>query len=422
MLQRVAARVVGKSKIGEDSQPLVYKMTTCDVVILGAGPYGLTAANHLKQIKGLEVRIFGEPMSFWECNMPAGMYLRSNWTATQLADPQHALTLENYQKQSGNHLQLPVPLDRFVQYGKWYQCEAIPHLDRRQITRIESDPKGFRTTLSDGEQITSRRMVIAAGIGSFAWRPPEFAGLPPSLVSHTSEHSEFKTFSGKHVLAIGGGQSALESAALLQENGASAEVIVRSHRINWLQGWASKTLHHGLGKITNRLLYAPTDVGPAGISQLMARPDMLRRLPRGLQDRLRKRSVRPAGARWLVDRLRDVPIHLGRSIVSVAAVGERLKVRLDDGSERMADHIVLGTGYRIDVSKYKFFAPELASAIRTFNGYPILTAGLETSVCGLHILGAPGVWSFGPLMQFVSGTHYASRVLTRRISKSGPTR
>jgi cation diffusion facilitator CzcD-associated flavoprotein CzcO len=394
-------------------------MTISDVVILGAGPYGLAAANYLKQIKGLEVRIFGEPMSFWERNMPAGMYLRSNWTATQLADPRDVLTLENYQMESGNHLHLPVPLDRFVAYGKWYQRKAIPDLDRRQITRIESDAKGFRTTLSDGERIVSKRVVVAAGIRSFAWRPPEFAFFPSSLVSHASEHSDFKKFAGKHVMAIGGGQSALESAALLHESGAASEVIVRSHHINWLQGWASKTLHHRLGKFTRRILYAPTDVGPAGISQLMARPDLLRQLPRGLQDRLRKRSVRPAGARWLVDRLRSVPIHLGRSVVSVALAGERIKVRLDDGSERTVDHILLGTGYRINVSKYEFFAPDVANSIRTFNGYPILTEGLETSVPGLHILGAPGVWSFGPLMQFVSGTHYASRTLMRRIAANG---
>jgi hypothetical protein len=105
----------------------------------------------------------------------------------------------------------------------------------------------------------------------------------------------------------------------------------------------------------------------------------------------------------------------------VAVVGDRMKVRLDDGSERTVDHIFLGTGYRIDVSKYKFFAPELASSIRTFNGYPILKQGLETSVSGLHILGAPGAWSFGPLMQFVSGTHYASQALARRISANGRT-
>jgi thioredoxin reductase len=396
-------------------------MVKCDVAILGAGPYGLSAAAHLRMVKGLEVRVFGEPMSFWERNMPVGMFLRSNWTATRIADPNSSLTLEAYQMACGNHLSLPVPIDRFVQYGLWYQRQAAPDLDRRKITRVEADANGFRIVLEDGEVIKSRRVVIAAGIGSFAWRPPEFGNLPTSLASHTSEHRDLRQFADKQVLVIGGGQSALESAALLHEGGAEAEVVARTHKINWLQGWTSKTLHHRMGKFVNQLLYAPTDVGPAVLSQLMARPDLLKRLPRGLQNKLRKRSVRPAGARWLVKRLENVPVRLGRSVVSALPVGEQVKVRLDDGSERIVHHVLLGTGYRVDVSKYDFLAPELVQSVNRFKGYPILKQGLESSVPGLHILGAPAAWSFGPLMQFVSGTHYASRSLVGSIAGKSAT-
>ena len=392
-------------------------MARCDVVVLGAGPYGLAAGNHLRRIPGLDVRVFGEPMSFWAKTMPSGMFLRSNWTATQIADPDSRLTLENYKADHGSHFTTPVPIASFIDYGRWYQSKALPDLDRRKVTRIESDPKGFRVTLEDGEQCTSRRVVVAAGIAAFVYRPPEFDSFPSCLASHTSGHSNFKNFSGRSVLVVGGGQSALESAALLNENGAETEVISRAKHIHWLQGWTSRMLHQRLGKFTNRLLYAPTDVGPAGISQLMARPNLLRTLPRPLQDRLRKRAVRPAGARWLVDRLRDVPIRLGRSVTSAAVKGDRAWVRLSDGTERTVDHVLLGTGYRINVAKYEFLAPELAKSIRTFKGFPILQEGLETSVPGLHILGAPGVWSFGPLMQFVSGTTYACQSLQRVIAK-----
>src|SRR5262249_48298804 len=270
----------------------------CDVTIVGAGPYGLSAAAHLRAIKGLVVRVFGEPMGFWALHMPAGMLLRSNWTATQIADPDGALTLDAYQAVSGNHLAAPVPLDRFIQYGRWYQRQVVPDVDRRRIARIESDPSGFRVTLADGDAIHTRRVVVAAGIGPFAWRPPEFEGLPPSLASHSSEHCDLGRFAHQEVVVIGAGQSALESAALLHQGGAVVEVIARSRRIHWLQGLASRVLHHRLGRITSRLLYAPTDVGPAGISQIMARPNLLRRLPRRLQERLWRRSVRPAGARW----------------------------------------------------------------------------------------------------------------------------
>jgi len=391
-------------------------MTRCDVAIIGAGPYGLSATAHLRGIKGLDVHAFGEPMSFWQRNMPVGMLLRSGWAASHIPDPNGSLTLETYRTASRNHFSTPVPLDRFVDYGLWYQRQAAPDLDQRKIARVEVDPKGFRLTLEMGEVVFARRVVIAAGIGSFAWRPAQFAHLPNSLASHTSEHRDFQRFVAKKVLVVGSGQSALESAALLYESGAEVEVVARARQINWLGGLVSRTIQQGLGSRVSKLLYAPTDVGPAGISQIVARPDLVRRFPRSGQDWLRKRSIRPAGARWLVSRLQNVPIKLGRSVVSASPFNECVRVRLDDGSERNFDHVFLGTGYRVDVSKYEFFAPELAKSISRFQGYPRLSEGFETSVPKLHILGAPAVWSFGPLMQFVVGTNYASRALFRRIA------
>jgi len=394
-------------------------MTTCDVAIIGAGPYGLSAAAHLRTVKGLELRIFGDPMSFWERNMPVGMYLRSAWSATHIAHPTGLCTLEAFEAANDRHFSSPVPLDCFLQYGLWYQREAVPDVDKRSVARVESAPQGFRFHLEDGEVLGARRVVVASGIAAFAYRPPEFFGIPPSLATHTSEHRDFRDYAGKSVLVLGGGQSALESGALLKEAGADVEIITRATGIHWLQGWASKTLHQRLGGFTKQLLYAPTDVGPAGLSQLLARPDLVRRLPRALQDKLRKRAVRPAGARWLVARLKDVPMRLGRSVVSVAVVGERVKVRLCDGTERTVDHLLLGTGYKVDVSKYGFLAPELVRSLRRSNGFPWLKEGLESSVPGLHFLGAPAAWSFGPLMQFVSGTGYASRALLNCITRNG---
>jgi cation diffusion facilitator CzcD-associated flavoprotein CzcO len=146
-------------------------MTTCDVTIIGAGPYGLSAAAHLRKVKGLEVRVLGEPMSFWERNMPVGMFLRSNWTATQIADPHRSLTLEAFQVATDMHLPAgsgtsarPVPLDSFVQYGQWYQRQAVPDLDQRKIVGVESNGKGFLLILDDGDTVKSRRVVVAVGI------------------------------------------------------------------------------------------------------------------------------------------------------------------------------------------------------------------------------------------------------------------
>lgn len=396
-------------------------MTDCDVAIVGAGPYGLSAAAHLAAVKGLSLCVFGRAMSFWKENMPTGMFLRSGWSATHIADPGSELTLEAFEKASGQSMSKPVPLAQFVDYGRWFQNQAVPGLDPRSVRRVERASSCFRLTLEDGEMLTARRVIVACGIKPFAWTPSEFRYLPLQLASHSTEHHDLRIFAGKRVIVIGGGQSALESAALLREAGAEAEVIARTGRIHWLQGWASTALHYRMGKRVKRLLYAPTDVGPAGVSQLMARPDLLRKLPRGVQDKLSRRSVRPAGSGWLKKRLEGVPVTLGRSVISAAPVGDRVRMRLDDGKTRVADHVLLGTGFRVDISKYEFLDPALLQSIQCSGGYPCLAEGLETSIPGLHILGAPGAWSFGPLMQFVSGARYASLSLLRCINGTLPT-
>jgi FAD-dependent urate hydroxylase len=391
-------------------------LTQCDVVIIGAGPYGLSAASHLAQLRDLEIRIIGKPMSFWESNMPRGMFLRSNWSATSIADPENSLTLEAFQAANHTKVSLPVPLEQFLQYGLWYQKQAVPDLEQRNVSRVQRSPHGFQLTFEDSEVLAARRVIVACGIGPFAWRPPEFQALSPRLASHTSEHNDLREFSGKKVLVIGGGQSALESAALLRENGVEVEILVRERQVRWLQGSVSIMLHHKLGRIVNGLFYAPTDVGPAGISQLMARPHLLRLLPRWIQNKLWMRSVRPAGSRWLVKRLDGVPLSLEQRVISAEEVGEHAKIIMSDGSEKIADHILLGTGYKVDISKYDFLSKDLLESIQCVNGYPVLNSGLETTVRGLHILGAPAAWSFGPLMQFVSGTHFASQSLCRFIA------
>lgn len=389
-------------------------MTNNDVVIIGAGPYGLSAAAHLRSIKGLETRVFGEPMSFWHKNMPAGMLLRSPWEATHIADPDKALTLESYVSARGNHLSKPIPVDRFVDYGRWFQKQAVPDLDNRKVKLVEQATGGFRVTTEDGEILHSRRVVVATGIASFASRPPEFNDLPAALVSHSCDHSDLSRFAGKRVVVVGAGQSALESGALLHEAGAEIEILVRNPRVHWL-GWKGKISRF---KTLGRILYSPRDVGPAGVSQLVARPDYFRKLPREFQNRIDRRSIRPAGSGWLMDRLKDVPIHTGIHIKSASSSAGRLRITLSDGNERIADHIICATGYRIDIAKYPFLSPKLVSAIDRVKGYPQLNPGLESSVPGLHFLGAPAAWSFGPVLRFVSGTYYAVQALTHKIAAS----
>jgi FAD-dependent urate hydroxylase len=383
----------------------------CNVTIIGAGPYGLSAAAYLRAA-GIEARVFGEPMSFWEKQMPVGMCLRSNLGASHIADPNQQLTLDEYCRQNGGTIAKPIPLALFTSYGHWFQRQAVPNVEKREVLSVALASKGFKVMLQDGEEFTSRRIVIAAGINNFVSRPEEFVKIPSELASHSSEHNDLRKFKGQRVAVLGAGQSALESAALLQEAGVEVEVIARKNKLNWV-GLHPKLHHLGL---LSTLLYSKRDVGPAGISRLVSMPHLFKLFPREFQSRTAYRAIRPAVAGWLAPRIQNIPVTLGRKVVSAEAKESKLILRLDDNSERIVDHTLMATGFRVDVTRYPFLASSVLERIDTASGYPLLRRGLESSVPGLHFLGKPAAWSFGPLLGFVSGAEFSSCELVRAVA------
>ena len=386
---------------------------TSQVAIIGAGPYGLAAAAHLRAV-GVETCIFGRVMEFWENQMPAGMFLRSSWEASHIADPDRRLTLDRFQTSQNVQLSKPIPLGGFIEYGRWFQQQVAPDVDQRRVTRVEQTSNGFSLSLEDDDCVHAACVVVATGIAPFAHRPPQFDGLPPDLVSHTSEHRDLRRLGRARIVIVGGGQSALESAALLAEADVEVEVIVRKSDVHWLDqklAWLKSEANP-----VRRLFYPPTDVGPPGLNWIVATPGLFRRLPFRLQEKVAYRSIRPAGAGWLLPRVGEVRFTTGRAITSVSPAGAGIRLKLDDGTERCVHHVLLATGYRVDVSLYNFLSPKLLKEVQRVEGYPLLGPGFESSLPGLHFLGAPAARSFGPVSRFVSGTPYAARALARRIA------
>lgn len=381
------------------------------VVVIGAGPYGLAAANRLRN-EGYDVAIFGEAMSFWKRQMPAGMFLRSSWDASNIGSLHGPLTLEAYQKAIGKQISRPIPIADFIAYGRWFQQQALPDLDTRRVMHVTREPHGFALSLNDGEVVRAGRVIVATGLDRFPNHPRVFAGLLPTVVSHAIEHDDLSVFDGQRVAVIGSGQSALESAALLHENGADVEVLARAPQVRWL---ARSAKLHSLPKQIQHLMYSPTDVGPPGLSWLVAWPEIFRRLPKAWQPPLAYRAIRPAGAGWLIPRLRDVQITTGAAVVNASQNGSGLHLKLSDGGERKVDHVFLSTGYRVDVCGYEFLDPAIRDAIKQRGGYPTLHGGFESSIPGLHFVGAPAAISYSPVMRFVSGTWFTTNLLARQF-------
>src|ERR1051325_8965346 len=88
-----AGMVISPQKSGIDtSRP--------EIVIVGAGPYGLSISAHLRAL-GVSFRIFGSPMNTWRDHMPKGMFLKSDGFASNISDPEREFPLKEFCRQKG---------------------------------------------------------------------------------------------------------------------------------------------------------------------------------------------------------------------------------------------------------------------------------------------------------------------------------
>ena len=387
------------------------------VVIIGAGPCGLAVAAHLRDA-GIAVRCFGEPLEFWSRRMPEGMLLRSRRRSSNIADPRRELTIADYERSEGRALRSPsLTREQFIDYGHWFARQVVPQVDTRRVSSVSRPGEAFRLRLVDGDELAASRVIVAAGLVPFIYRPEPFASLPSSMVSHAYDHDDLAGFEGRRVAVIGSGQSALECAALLHERGAAVEVLARTGAVHWLPDDTLPFVPASGRSWRPSVPLPPTDVGGRFTGWAAATPDLFRRLPARMQLDLAFRCIRPAGSGWLRDRLSEVPISSGVVVSGARAKDGQVTLRLSDGATRTVDHVLLGTGYRVDVRRYPFLEGELAASIAVAGGgYPVLGPGLESSVPGMHFMGAAAAHSFGPIMRFVVGTWYSAPAVARGVA------
>jgi FAD-dependent urate hydroxylase len=385
-----------------------------EAAVIGAGPYGLAAAAHLKAAK-VATKVFGNPMSFWEQNMPEGMRLRSPWVASHIAHPRNEYSLDNYASARSFARQEQMPVGEFIRYGRWFQMNAVPDVERRMVTRIERRVAGFHLHLGDGDKVPVGRIVVAMGLKHQEFKPSVFARLPRELVSHTCDHVAFDQFRGKGVAVVGRGKSACESAALLSEAGAEVDLISRGDLL-WLgseQEDGSK--RSDLTWKLRKMMMTRGAVGPFPLNFFAEAPALVRFLPPPLRADFNARCLRAKASGWLRTRFGEVRINAGRDVRAARAVNNGVELELDNGT-RVFDHVILGTGYKIDIAKLGIFEHSLLGDIATANGSPRLSFGMESSVPGIHFVGATAMHSFGPLMRFVWGAGFAARSLAKAVT------
>ena len=396
--------------------PSVYSRNNATVAIIGAGPYGLAAAAHLRAAN-VPFRIFGDAVSFWRDHMPVGMKLRSPWGATHIADPAKRQTLDTYYEQTAMDVPKLLPVENFVGYGKWFAERVAPDLDTRSVRRVEARDGGFRLVLEDGDTFFAQRVVMAVGLLGHEYRPTQFDGLPRDLVSHSCEHTDSERYRGKRVAVIGRGQSACEAAALLHEAGADVEIICRGDLVWNADPGQRSSVRKAVRAMLGSMLIPPSQVGPFPYNWLNETPGVIHWFSQIRRDRWNELNLRATAILWLRPRLVDVPVDQGRTIFAARQVDKQVSLTLDTTSKNF-DHVMLATGYRVDVDKMAMLEPKLREKIARHDGLPILSGGLESNVPGLHFIGASAVASFGPLLRFICGAGFAARRVTRAASRA----
>jgi FAD-dependent urate hydroxylase len=377
----------------------------------------LCVAAHLRHA-GVEHRVFGRTMGAWRFHMPAGLMLKSEPYASDLSAPGPGFLTRDYCQQANevyHHRVIPLSREQFIAYGSWFARQLVPDVEETKITSLSELPTGgFSLRTANDEHIRAARVVVATGIIPFAFVPPELSGFPPELASHTSEHADLGGFRGKEVLVVGGGSSALETAALLLEHGAAVKLVIRGDSVLWPRpNRANPTRLQRIRRPVARLC----EGWPCwGCDQL---PDLFRLLPREIRANKGMTFLGPAGAWWLRERVEGrVPMLFGHHVRGAERVGDRVRLHLSSSEGAVtesADHVIAGTGFRLDLSRLDYITPSLRGNLKHFAGAPVLNHHLESNVPGLFFTGALAAPSMGPVMRFIAGTHFTAPRLVHRI-------
>ena len=385
------------------------------VVIVGAGPYGLSLASHLRA-SNVKYRIFGAPMRPWIENMPPGMLLKSRFNASDLYDPKHSFTLKDYYRMRGRiptDLN-PIETETFVDYALEFQKRFVPDVCTDMVTRIERAGTQYQVHTSGNERITASAVVIAVGVYDFAYVPEQFRALGSQFLTHSSHYGNVDRFKDKDVIIIGAGASAIDLALALQKAQARVSIIARRKSIDFHLP-PETTLKSRIGQIR----YPSSPIGAGWRIFFCAHaPSMLHRLPVETKHKIALTYLAAAPGWTTKVPAQKIETFLDTRITGVETEGQRVQVMYEHQQKRAgksADHIIAATGYRADIGRLNFLDQPIAKAINTIQGSPILSSRFETSCPGLYAIGPIAASSFGPIMRFVYGADYTSRVVGRHL-------
>jgi cation diffusion facilitator CzcD-associated flavoprotein CzcO len=393
---------------------------SCEVAIIGAGPYGLSLAAQLAG-RGVNYRIFGKPLDTWAAHMPKNMTLKSEGFASNLSAPTSDFTMKAWCGRKGlpySDQGLPISLNNFLAYATAFRERFVPGLENFQVTALERAVDGFTLTLDSGERVKARNVVLAVGVTWFAYTPPVLAALPAGMVSHSYDHRDVSRFKGREVAIIGAGSSAIDLAHLLQDSGAAPHIVGRAEVIQY-----NSAPDPNQERLLYRLQNPPSTIGRGWGSYFCAQaPHLFYRLPKPLKERAIKSHMHPAAGWFMREQVEGrIPMTLGRKVAMANARDKRVQLTLTGrhGEEEAlrVDHVISATGYRADLRRLPFLSAGLRGRIELAGQSPFVSDNFETTVPGLYAVGLSAMETFGPLLRFMVGAEFAAPRLAAHFER-----
>ncbi len=332
---------------GPDGKPME------NVVIVGGGYGGICTAIGLK-LRGVDrVRVIDAAPEGMEGPWLTYARMRTLRSPKQLAGPEFGLPSLTYRAwheasfgtESWNALDR-IERRAWMDYVGWLRSVMeIPVENETRLVHVSEAPNGVQLDLETREgpgRITTSRLVLATGIsggGGFAV-PEIIARLPRERWTHSGEVLDLSMLAGKRVGVIGGASSSFDWAvSVLREGPASVDMLVRQSEL------ARKEI----------LFWANF---PGYMRNFAELPSLDRY--RFTREMLRHRGLPTQETYDHVHRHPNFALHYDAAIARAEVAGDAIQVELKDGRNWQFDHLLLGTGYRTDIS----LRPELAGVWR----------------------------------------------------------